>query len=209
MENVAHPLPMFPLSCVTFPGGELALQVFEPRYRVLARDLYRGGGRFGTVLISRGSEVGGGETRVRVGSLMRSVEIAPLRTGEFFLHAVAEERLDVVSWLPDDPYPIALVQRSELAPTSEPPDIDALLGSISNYRERITARGGDGQISNLVDFPMQAEERQIWRLLDALPIGVFERQGLLESLDLRELVKRGCVAIDHLVALMDSYDFDA
>ena len=39
-------LPLFPLSSVLFPGGNLALRIFEPRYLDLVRRCGRTG--FGT-----------------------------------------------------------------------------------------------------------------------------------------------------------------
>ena len=59
---------MFPLGTVLFPYGVLPLHVFEPRYRLLAEHCLAGDGCFGVVLIERGSEVGGGDTRFDVGT---------------------------------------------------------------------------------------------------------------------------------------------
>ena len=71
-------LPMFPLSAVVFPGSLLPLHVFEARYRQLVEDLDDTGGRFGIVLITRGSEVGGGDVRSSIGV---EVEVEYLSTG--------------------------------------------------------------------------------------------------------------------------------
>jgi len=60
--------PMFPLGMVHFPGIVLPLRVFEPRYRQLTADCLAGDGEFGVVLIERGWEVGGGDTRFNVGT---------------------------------------------------------------------------------------------------------------------------------------------
>ncbi|HEX5095168.1 MAG TPA: LON peptidase substrate-binding domain-containing protein, partial [Acidimicrobiia bacterium] len=57
---------MFPLGTVLFPHALLPLQVFEPRYRVMMRNLLDGEREFGVVLIERGSEVGGGDVRFDV-----------------------------------------------------------------------------------------------------------------------------------------------
>ena len=34
-------LPLFPLACVLFPGGQLQLRIFEPRYLDLVRECTR------------------------------------------------------------------------------------------------------------------------------------------------------------------------
>lgn len=41
-------------------GSPLPLQVFEPRYLAMLRDIAASDGRFGVVLIERDFEVGGG-----------------------------------------------------------------------------------------------------------------------------------------------------
>src|SRR5262249_43335827 len=67
----ARVLAMFPLGNALLPGGMLPLHVFETRYRVMVRELVGGDGEFGVVLISRGHEVGGGDTRENVGCRAR------------------------------------------------------------------------------------------------------------------------------------------
>ena len=69
---------MFPLGTVLLPGGVLPLQVFEPRYRQMVRDLLADDSRppeFGVVMIERGSEVGGGDARSTVGTLAQIADI--------------------------------------------------------------------------------------------------------------------------------------
>ena len=54
-------LPLFPLGTVLLPGASLPLQIFEPRYVALLRDLAERPPqerRFGVVAIQRGHEVG-------------------------------------------------------------------------------------------------------------------------------------------------------
>ena len=53
-----HELPLFPLKTVLFPGGPLALRVFEPRYLDMVARCMRGSNRFGVVAIREGEEVG-------------------------------------------------------------------------------------------------------------------------------------------------------
>jgi len=108
--DMTETLPMFPLGTVLFPSLVLPLHVFEPRYRALARDCLEGDHRFGVVLIERGSEVGGGDVRFRVGTVARIVEAAELPDGRFALSTVGVERIRVVEWLEDDPYPRAAIE---------------------------------------------------------------------------------------------------
>src|SRR4051794_19374446 len=106
-------LPMFPLGTVLFPYATLPLHVFEPRYRMMVRTVLRDDHEFGVVLIERGSEVGGGEARFEVGTVARIVHAAELDDGRFALTAVGLRRLRVTEWLPDDPYPQAVVEEEE------------------------------------------------------------------------------------------------
>lgn len=50
-------VPLFPLSAVLFPGGRLALRVFEPRYIDLVRDSLKQNAPFGIIRIREGREV--------------------------------------------------------------------------------------------------------------------------------------------------------
>ena len=98
---------MFPLQSVLFPNAVLPLHVFEPRYRELTEACLQGDGRFGVVLIERGKEVGGGDSRFSVGTVARIVEAARTPDGRYLLATVGSERLRVRRWLADDPYPRA------------------------------------------------------------------------------------------------------
>ena len=65
---------MFPLGAVVFPGQLVPLRVFEPRYLRLVDDLVEQQvPGFGIALIERGHEVGGGDSRTEVGTMV-SVE---------------------------------------------------------------------------------------------------------------------------------------
>ena len=111
---------MFPLGTVLFPHAVLPLHVFEPRYRALVADCLAADARFGVVLIERGHEVGGGDARFGLGTMTQIVQAQEMPDGRFGLVTVGTERIAVHEWLPDDPYPRALVStRSDGAPTRD------------------------------------------------------------------------------------------
>jgi Lon protease-like protein len=111
---------MFPLGTVLFPHGFLPLHVFEERYRQMTRDCLAGDSEFGVVLIERGSEVGGGDVRTQLGTVARILQAAELPDGRWVLANAGISRIRVVKWLPDDPYPRAVVEDLEDgAPGSE------------------------------------------------------------------------------------------
>ncbi len=111
---MATPLPMamFPLQSALLPDEDLPMQIFEPRYTALIRACMRDDDpRFGVVLISHGREVGGGDVRCDVGTVARITEYADIAgSGRFVLRCRTGERIRVCEWLPDDPYPRAMVQ---------------------------------------------------------------------------------------------------
>ncbi len=102
-------LPMFPLGTVLFPHAVIPLHVFEPRYRALMRHCLDADRRFGVVLIERGSEVGGGDQRADVGTQGVISRAGELPDGRWVLEVVGEVPVVIEEWLPDDPYPVALV----------------------------------------------------------------------------------------------------
>jgi Lon protease-like protein len=106
---VTDTLPMFPLGTVVFPGMLLPLQVFEPRYRALTGWCLEHDGVFGVVLIERGSEVGGGDTRFSTGTSARIVDSVALPDGRWVLAARGERRFRVERWLGEEPFPRAEV----------------------------------------------------------------------------------------------------
>lgn len=107
----AEVLPMFPLGSVLFPSMILPLRVFEPRYQLLTRTVLEAGGRFGVVLIERGSEVGGGDVRSPVGCVATILRHEEQVDGQWFLVCVGTSRCRVLEWMDDDPYPVARVER--------------------------------------------------------------------------------------------------
>jgi Lon protease-like protein len=111
-------MPMFPLGAPLLPGSTLRLQIFEPRYRAMIRDLLATDVpgdearplEFGVVMIERGSEVGGGDVRTTVGCRARIIDLRTTPDGRYAVVIVGLQRFRVLEWLPDDPYPIARVQ---------------------------------------------------------------------------------------------------
>ncbi|TXB86276.1 ATP-dependent protease, partial [Mycobacterium tuberculosis] len=89
-------LAMFPLESAPLPDEDLPLHIFEPRYAALVRDcMDTADPRFGVVLISRGREVGGGDTRCDVGTLARITECADAGSGRYMLRCRVGERIRV------------------------------------------------------------------------------------------------------------------
>ena len=187
-------LPMFPLSGVHFPGQDVPLHVFEPRYRALVDDVLAGNQEFGTALISGGCEVGGGDRRTGVGTLLKVQLAAPFEDGRWLLVTRGVERIRIVSWLDDDPYPRALV---DLSPSAPADDVGDLLGRAAAAVRRlrmVLSEFEEGPCCsidlNLGDDPTEAS----WVLCALAPLTMLDQQQLLEESDPTR-------RLDHLIEL--------
>ncbi len=108
---MGYALPMFPLSNVVFPYMLLPLHIFEDRYRELMSDLQHvEEPEFGVVLIERGWEVGGGEERAELGTVVRLLDSEQIEGGRWVAVTAGARRIRVTKWLPDAPYPMATVE---------------------------------------------------------------------------------------------------
>lgn len=180
-EPVAVPLPMFPLGSVLFPHMPLALHVFEERYRALVRDCLRHGNEFGVVLIERGAEVGGGDSRFGVGTVARIVEAVPFPDGRWELLCVGTRRARVVTWLPDDPYPVALVEDLPDPPLG--PDGEKSLATAEAQVRRSLALAEELDEAPFRAGVKLADDRAAaaYQLAAIAPLGPVDQQRLLEA----------------------------
>ena len=175
-------LPMFPLGSVLFPHARLPLHLFEPRYLQLAEDVLQADGRFGVVLIERGHEVGGGDTRFAVGTVARVVEAARTPDGRYLLAAVGTERLRVRRWLADDPYP-----RAEIDVLADPkrmaPDAMSRRDAVERLLVRALAMCAElGEPAAPVDAAQLDADplRASYEAAAMAPVGPLDAQRLLE-----------------------------
>ena len=199
--------PMFPLGSVLFPSMPLTLRIFEERYLKLLGDLMGAESpAFGVVLVSRGSEVGGDDGRMSIGTVASVTQIGT--TDEFLgLESFGSQRFSVNEWLPDDPYPIAeiemipdLVWDDTLMPARVhlETSVRKLLAFASEFGE--LQFGADIELS---EDPMSA----CWQLAGILPIGELDRYDLLTSQSAEELIAQTYAIVttadDTLHALLD------
>jgi len=187
---VSRRLPLFPLGTVVFPGTALPLHVFEPRYLALMDDLTGGelgtpliDPDFGITLIERGHEVGGGDQRALVGTVARLAQARRLPDGRWIALAAGVGRFRVEDFLPDDPYPMAVV-----ADLPDDPWEDA---------RRDALRAGEAQVRRALALAVALEEgvppvtfdldddpvTAAWQLCGLAPLGDLDRQRLLETSD--------------------------
>ena len=178
-------VPMFPLGMVMFPFTAVPLRVFEPRYQALLDNVLEGDRKFGITLIERGSEVGGGEDRFAVGTLVRVSGVADLEEGHRAMVVAGIERINVVKWLDDDPHPWAEVIP---APDEQVEDVGELLGEARRQLERVMALASElGADTAEVDLEV-ADDPVIgsFQIAALSPVTALDAQKLLEAGDARQ-----------------------
>jgi len=176
---------MFPLGRTLFPGDVLPLHVFEPRYQALVQDCLAGTPEFGVVLIVRGSEVGGGDSRHGVGVRARIVQLAALGEGRYALVCVGTERFRVREWLTGNQYPVADVDVWEDAVTEvnlSGIEVDPLIARVRRLAA-LANELGDYEGDPLFELPDDCGSDSVrlsYALAGAAPLGPSDRQRLLE-----------------------------
>jgi Lon protease-like protein len=172
---------MFPLSTVLFPFAQIPLHVFEPRYRVLTSECLAGDPRFGIVLIERGREVGGGEQRGAVGTRAVITHAASLADGRSLMMVRGEARIRVVEWLPDDPYPLALVEEwaAQVEPV-EPALLERAAQCVRRTRGLLSEVGTASALSPDVPYDDDPDVAS-WQICAQAPLNMFDAQRVLSA----------------------------
>jgi Lon protease-like protein len=178
---------MFPLGVVLFPFVHLPLHVFEPRYRALVKDCLRNRQEFGVVLIERGHEVGGGDQRFAVGTVAHITEAAELEDGRWVLDTVGTRRVRIETWLPDDPYPLALAtdldEDHDVDPTLLAPAEQAVRRALALKAELVEPAAPTTVAVD--DEPLVAA----WQLAAVAPLSPIDQQQLLATSDGNERLR--------------------
>jgi Lon protease-like protein len=174
-------MPMFPLGSVLFPGGLLPLHIFETRYQQLLNQALETDRRFGVVLISRGSEVGGGEIRTDIGTAAYIDKYQRFDDGRSAVASRGTTRFRVVQWLDDDPYPRAMVQ--ELGQEPEGRNDRDLLRAARDTFMAVTDLGQ--RLGRLESAPKANWLTDIddasWQLADRSPCTALDRYTILAA----------------------------
>ncbi len=204
--TTSRTLGMFPLSTVLFPGAGLPLHVFETRYRALMSDCLDQGGEFGVVLIARGSEVGGGDQRVDVGTVARIDRVAELDDGRMLVMARGVRRIRVERWLADQPYPRAVVADLPVARSRDHgPALPTAEASVRRLRSLLSELGEVPALPHDLEISGSPEEIA-WQLCELAPLNLIDRQQLLASASLEgqlEHLAELCAALaDDVVAML-------
>ena len=200
---------MFPLQVAMLPGEELPLRIFEPRYAAMVSDcLAMDDPAFGVVLIEAGREVGGGDTRSDVGALARIVECADFGDGRYRLRCVMGERIRVLEWQPDNPYP-----RAAIEPWPDQPgaavDIDAIREvedrMVALFERIVAARGAEVNARDIVAGADASGDVGMWlyTLTSRLPMGQADRYAVLAAPSAAERLAALSDAVETVTAMVE------
>jgi Lon protease-like protein len=177
----AYLLPMFPLGTPLVPGSLLPLQIFEPRYQQMISDVLESSEpEFGVVLIERGHEVGGGDIRSMAGTVARIVEAQRATDGRRMVLALGTRRMRIGEWLPDDPYPVAMVSDWPDLESGwvDPAEVSRLFGKVVEVSSLFEQLGGPAP--RLLDIEISDDPSfATFQLVALAPIGPADRQRLL------------------------------
>ncbi len=200
-------MPMFPLGQPLLPGAVLPLHVFEDRYRQMVQDILADDvnpAEFGVTIIERGWEVGGGDQRGAVGTVARILDMEVTADGRYGVVAVGTERLRVNAWLPDDPYPLADIDRW---PDDE--DLSVVTGETVEALHRRVRDLNDvvreiGESTPAPDTEISDDPALgVYHLGALAPLGPADRQRMLEAATLSDRVEVLSAALDDAAAVLE------
>ncbi|MFV9634716.1 LON peptidase substrate-binding domain-containing protein [Mycobacterium neumannii] len=202
-------IPMFPLQVAMLPGEDLPLRIFEPRYSALVSDcLATEDPAFGVVLITAGREVGGGDVRSDVGALAHIGEVADFGDGRYRLKCAVGERIRVIEWQPDDPYPRAAVEPWPDQP-GEPVEVDAIRDvedrMVALFERIAAARGAEVNAREFVAGADASGDAGKWlyTLTSRLPMGQADRYAVLAAPTVAERLAALSDAVETVTAMVE------
>lgn len=177
--SATRELPLFPLNSVLFPGGPLALRIFEPRYLDLVSRCMREGSGFGVLRLDAGREAGGPADFSDTGTEARIVDFSRLDDGLLGITCLGQERIRVLeAWRQPDGLNVGLVE-------DLPPDPGVAVPEEYAFMEEILQRILPELGETYAAIPQRFGDAA-WlgnRLSEMLPLETADKQLLLEMTD--------------------------
>ena len=169
-------IPLFPLSTVLFPGGVLALKVFEPRYLDMAAACLKEQSPFGVCLIASGQEVGETAVPHAIGTLAQIAQADMPQLGILLLTVRGGRRFRIVSpaTRPDG----LLRAQVELLAETPPQTVPAAQQGLLPLLRKIAIDLGPEKMPEPHRFDDAAWVG--YRLSEVVPVQALAKQKLLE-----------------------------
>jgi len=179
-------IPLFPLHSVLFPGGPLALRIFEPRYLDMISRCMKDESGFGICLIREGDEVGEVAQPYDIGTLARISYFNRRADGLLGITAHGEQRFHIVA-SEERPDHLLVAEVELLQPVASVP----LPSQYQHLTQLLSS------IVDQLDYPYRNMETHYgdaeWvsaRLAELLPLPLEQKQLLLSLDDALERIER-------------------
>lgn len=188
-------IPIFPLSIVVYPGEQLNLHIFEPRYKQLINECYNDEKPFGipTVLKNQVAEMG---TLVKINRVVKVYD-----NGEMDIQTSGERIfriLEVIKEIPEKLYSGAIVNY----PDSDDAGKRELMQKVVNGIRELH------RLLNITkDFKKPDEELNAYDVAHHAGLSLeeeYELLGLLKEIQRQEYLKRHLSKVLPLIAEMES-----
>lgn len=179
-------IPLFPLHSVLFPGGPLALRIFEARYLDMVGRCLKQGSGFGVVLIRDGSEVGGAPEVYEIGTLGHISYWERRRDGLLGITFTGEQRFRILE-REIEPNQL-MVAEVELLPNEPAVAVPRQHRGLVELLSRTLGELGHPYLT----MP-KAYDDSAWvgaRLVELLPLDLVQKQRLLQLNDPLERLLR-------------------
>ncbi|MFN2529467.1 MAG: LON peptidase substrate-binding domain-containing protein [Candidatus Baltobacteraceae bacterium] len=182
-------LRLFPLNAVLFPGANLNLHVFEPRYKQLLSDCMESGDGFGVVLIREGTEAGDHDVEPHdIGTIAQIDGVTQLPFDRYYVSTIGTKRFRINAIVSREPY---LTVDAELLEGEEPPGeeieelAEAVRAAFDQYLQLIVEFSGTVPV---IEVPQDAQDVS-FLVGDSLQVADSMKQRLLELSSTRQRLK--------------------
>ncbi len=185
-------IPIFPLNVILFPGMQLPLHIFEPRYQLMVRrcldgDYLDAPKAFGVSLIVAGREGESQTIPAPVGCLADITQSTPLPDGRINLMCVGRRRFEISTLREEDDYLIGNVnwlddERGEAVNVRDNSlEAQRTRSALENYLAAVAQNAGSVAPDVMrLEIPDSPEELSMW-VAALLPLSAHEKQPLLET----------------------------
>ena len=209
---------IFPLGNTYLPGDTVVLNIFESRYIQMFTDMVGASDTFASVLISRGSEVGGNDSRHNLGVEIQVDAITSSDTG-LVVKGTAVAMCEITQWLDDNPYPRGEYRLCPCDSVDERHrfDIATSLSLLAQNVRKIVSRLEDNGVAttqNAHDRPSLSTIAagrwwdasvtdgelwsSYWTVARAVPCGALDRYSFLVPAPLEARMRLLRLVIDHV-----------
>ena len=192
-------IPLFPLeNVVLLPKIQVPLHIFEERYRQMTRAALEGDALIGMVVLKpdQTSAVAGAPDVFEIGCEGRIEQSEELNGGRFNIVLTGTTRFRILAEEPvTDERPFRQARIEPLAegqPAEDEPRILALRGEVHELMRELLLSVAPARVDTFDQQPFTKldDERFVNSFAQSIDFSAFEKQGLLESNNLRERYER-------------------